>query len=135
LVGAHAHEKAQRLGSSEVTRAAAKINPPKSPLILQPIIDLIQYHVFCERIKIELDKTVNALLSAGVPTRMRFNAVGDCGEHVVTSISEVTGQKIGGDAILRIDERCYLRMKSYRFLLNQLMTDIHCGSRFFLLRL
>lgn len=105
LIRAHAHEKAQRLSTSEATHSAARTNPPKPPPILQPIIDLIQYQVFCERVKIELDKVVNALLSAGIPTRIRFNAVGDCGEEVVRSITEKTKQRIGGDATLRIDER------------------------------
>lgn len=105
LIRVHAHEKAQRLSTSEATRSAARTNPPKPPLILQPIIDLIQYQVFCERVKIELDKIVNALMSAGVPTRMRFNAVGDCGEEVVRLITEKTKQRIGGDATLRINER------------------------------
>jgi mediator of RNA polymerase II transcription subunit 17 len=52
-----------------------------------------------------MDKILTALTTAGIPARIRFNAVGDCGEEVVRLISEDTKQKIGGDAILRIDER------------------------------
>jgi mediator of RNA polymerase II transcription subunit 17 len=106
LIRAHAYEKAQRLDISAALRSVTRPpHPVQPPLILQPIIDLIQYQVFCERVKIELDKIMKALLSAGIPTIIRFNAVGDCGEYIVKLVTDNTTQRVGGDAMLRIDER------------------------------
>lgn len=46
-----------------------------------------------------------ALGAAGVPSSLRFNAVGDSGKELVQLLNEDSAQKIGGEAVLRIDNR------------------------------
>lgn len=77
----------------------------RPPPLLQPIIDLLQYQVFCERVKAEVDRMERALDVAGVPSSLRFNAVGESGKELVKLLDEVSVQKIGGEAVLRIDDR------------------------------
>jgi mediator of RNA polymerase II transcription subunit 17 len=73
---------------------------------LQPIIDLLQYQVFCDRIKVELDKMVSALLKAGIPSLLRFDVVGESGHQLVEHFAaKETARRIGGEALLRIDVR------------------------------
>ncbi|KAG6902224.1 hypothetical protein C0995_002856 [Termitomyces sp. Mi166 len=95
-------ELAQRLGSMGVGGVAKdNLHPPP---ILQPVIDLLQYQVFCERIKSEIDQMVAALSVAGIKSSLRFNPVGETGRQLVQLI-ENGGNVIGGEAVLRIDDR------------------------------
>jgi mediator of RNA polymerase II transcription subunit 17, fungi type len=57
-----------------------------------------------------MDQLVRALDHVGVPTRIRFRAVGDDGEELLANIIQV-GQtsRIGGDVTLRIDSSRSLR--------------------------
>ena len=105
LLRMHSHSKTQRLGSSGVVRAPgpSTIRPP--PPLLQPIIDLLQYQGFCERVKTEVHRMVKALSIAGVPCGLRINYVGESGRELVKLLDEDGTQKIGGEAILRIDNR------------------------------
>jgi len=104
LLRVHLHLKTQRLGTSGVVRATGPFNM-RPPLLLQPIIDLLQYQVFCERVKAEVDRMERALGVAGVPSGLRFNTIGESGKALVKLLNEDNAQKIGGEAILRIDDR------------------------------
>lgn len=110
LLRLHSHLKSQRLGTTGVVRAAGQTTrPPLPPPLLQPIIDLLQYQVFCERVKTEVDRVAKVLSAAGVPTSLRFNFVGETGKDLIGLLNEDNSQKTGGEAVLRIDDRCALR--------------------------
>ncbi|KAG1892399.1 subunit 17 of mediator complex-domain-containing protein [Suillus subluteus] len=99
LLSLHASQKSQRLSSAN-TQHPPSVFPNKAPL-LQPIIDLLQYQVFCDRIKVELDKMVSALLKAGIPSSLRFDAVGESGHQLVEHFAaNETARRIGGEALL-----------------------------------
>ena len=74
--------------------------------ILQPIIDILQYRVFCERVEMELNKTVNALNSAGVPSTLSFAGVGEAGQQLVLLLSGTGNKVVGGEAIIRMNNWC-----------------------------
>ena len=103
LLRSHTYARAQRLSNTAIVRAANIVVQP--PPILQPIIDLLQYEVFCDRVHTEITKVATALSETGVPARVRFGAVGDTGENLVRILSEEGINKIGGQVILRIDGR------------------------------
>ena len=103
LLRAHAHVKTQGIGRSGVSRPAATI---AAPPLLQPIVDLLQYRVFCDRVHIEVGKMARGLRDAGVPVKLRVNRVGESGEQLVGMLTKVDGQRnIGGETFLRIDNR------------------------------
>lgn len=79
--------------------------PPPPPPMLQPVIDILQYQVFCERIHTEVSTVVDALGQAGVPTQLRFEAVGGSGEEFIQQLRESKPKPIGGEALIRIDNR------------------------------
>lgn len=83
---------------------------PGPPPILQPIIDLLQYSVFCERVEEELGKAVKALRKAGVEGELRFSGVGEDGSTLVSLLNDDGPQRVGGEAVLRIDGRHYVRL-------------------------
>lgn len=107
LVRAHGYEKEKRLGGSETSR----VNLQKStaatqqPHILQKITDFTQYHVFCRRLKEELDKTVETLSEVGIKTLLRFNPAGESSHQIVKLLTENSDRRLGGDASLYMDER------------------------------
>jgi mediator of RNA polymerase II transcription subunit 17, fungi type len=78
------------------------------PLTLPPIIDLLQYIVFCRRIKAEIDEIAAALGQVGVQAMLRFNPIGELGKELVESLTSNRHQPIGGEAVLRIDNRCVM---------------------------
>lgn len=97
--------KLQRLGSTGIIRSPALPETTHAPSILRPIIDLIQYQVFCERIKSEIDKMVEALFMVGIPANLRFDPVGETGRDLVRFFDEDSSNVVGGEAVLRIDNR------------------------------
>lgn len=111
LLRAHAHVKSQRLGHAGILR------PPVSqvvlpPPILQPIVDLLQYRAFCERVHAEIHRLVDGLQAAGVPVRSRINRVGENGAQLVALLTRTDHQqRVGGETLLRIDNRCARRTK------------------------
>ncbi|GLB33862.1 putative subunit 17 of Mediator complex [Lyophyllum shimeji] len=109
LLGRHAHLKSRRLGTAGTSRASTDAFRSPPP-ILQPIIDLLQYQVFCERIKSEIDKMVAALSAAGIPASLRFDPVGETGRQLVQFLETGNGRVIGGEAVLRIDNRHTIRL-------------------------
>ena len=105
LLRAHAYVKTQRIGRSGVSRPGppATIAPPP---LLQPIVDLLQYRVFCDRVHIKVGKMARGLRDAGVPVKLRVNRVGESGEQLVDMLTKVDGQRnVGGETFLRIDNR------------------------------
>lgn len=97
----HSHLKTERLGSSGIARP---LNGRPTAL-LQPVIDLLQYQGFCERIKAEVNKMVRALDVTGLPCSLRITSVGENGRELVSLLNEDSTWTIGGEAILRIDDR------------------------------
>lgn len=98
---------------------------PTNPPLLQPVIDLLQYEVFCKRVHTEVHKVVKALGVAGVPCSIRFNSAGENGNELVNLLEDSGTQKVGGEAVLRIDER-YVDVDCDGYLLKRL----HAGIRF-----
>ncbi|KAH9482703.1 Mediator of RNA polymerase II transcription subunit 17 [Psilocybe cubensis] len=79
--------------------------PAASHSLLQPIIDMLQYQVFCERVELELRKAVQALNIAGIPSSLSFTAIGESGKILVSLLSEESKNKkeVGGEAVIRMD--------------------------------
>jgi mediator of RNA polymerase II transcription subunit 17 len=75
------------------------------PSILQPIIDVLQYQVFCQRILSEIQRSVNALNDACIPSTLSFTAVGESGERLVALLTGEGDRSVGGEAVIRIDNR------------------------------
>jgi mediator of RNA polymerase II transcription subunit 17 len=75
------------------------------PSILQPIIDILQYQVFCQRILSELRRAVNALNDACIPSTLSFTAVGESGERLISLLTKEGDKSVGGEAVIRIDNR------------------------------
>ena len=99
--------KNQRLGQTGLYRPT----PPSpalqpSPRVLQPVVDLLQYHVFCNRVHAEVYKVVHGLRAAGIPVKCRVNRVGENGEQLIRMLTSTEGpQRVGGETLLRIDNR------------------------------
>ena len=108
LVRGHGYEKAKRLGGSETSRVNLAKTPTttQQPRILQKITDFTQYHVFCRRLKEELDKTVETLSEVGIKALLRFNPAGESSQQIVKLLTENNDRRLGGDASLYMDERC-----------------------------
>ncbi|EKM59963.1 uncharacterized protein PHACADRAFT_250784 [Phanerochaete carnosa HHB-10118-sp] len=113
LLRAHNFIKQHRIGRTNALRNAPPqqqqqpVNPP--PLLL-PIVELLQYRVFCDRVHVEVGKMADGLAAAGVPVRLRANRVGENGEQLVAMLTKTDGpQTLGGETHLRIDHRHTLR--------------------------
>ncbi|KAG6828400.1 hypothetical protein H0H92_008142 [Tricholoma furcatifolium] len=103
LLRRHAFLQAQRLDPATFNHTSR--NHPHVPPLLRPIIDLLQYQVFCDRVKAEIDKMVTALSAVGIPSSLRFDSVGETGRQLVDYLLKNGDMAIGGEAVLRIDER------------------------------
>lgn len=108
LLRKHEYQKGVRL------KAIANFQPPPdekehpiSPPILQPIVDFLQYNLFCERLELELNKAASGLTAAGINTTVFFNGVGETGDELVKFISDIpqTISHISGEAVLTIADR------------------------------
>ncbi|EJD52537.1 hypothetical protein AURDEDRAFT_181116 [Auricularia subglabra TFB-10046 SS5] len=91
-------------------RLPTQAPPPTPPLILQPVIDLIQYRSFCDRVAGELRKVCLALHAVGVHARMRLTRVGESGNDLVKLLTEPGAGRIGGAATLRVAHRPTFRL-------------------------
>lgn len=103
LLSMHSYLKKSHLANIS-SRPADVVDYP-APRILQPIVDLLQYQVFCERVHVEMNYVVDALRKVGVPTLFQFDPVGENGEALVRALSEQGSCHVGGQALLRIDNR------------------------------
>ena len=93
------YTKSQRLGRTSTSEAAVP------PLTLQPIIDMLQYQMFCHRIRAEISKIMRPLSDAGVSTKLYFNAVGESAEELIAQLQPQGRLQITGECLLRIDNR------------------------------
>jgi mediator of RNA polymerase II transcription subunit 17, fungi type len=66
---------------------------------------MLQYRLFCSRVEMELKNMGQALSQAGVSSKVRFNAVGETGTQLVDFLRGEDHSRIGGDAVLRVDNR------------------------------
>ncbi|EIW61969.1 uncharacterized protein TRAVEDRAFT_44798 [Trametes versicolor FP-101664 SS1] len=109
LLRAHSVLKVQRLSRISIFRPG--IVPPavQPPPLLQPIIDILQYREFWERVRDEIDHVVKALRLAGVSARVHYDPVADSGEALGRSLQNEKMDPVGGEALLRIDDRHTLR--------------------------
>ncbi|KAI5893539.1 uncharacterized protein SCHCODRAFT_02501079 [Schizophyllum commune H4-8] len=82
-----------------------------APPILQPIIDLIQYAVFCDRIRGEMDRMARAVRAVGIPCGLRFDRVGELGVELTKMLGEeqVINRPVGGEGVLVVDNRHSIR--------------------------
>ncbi|KAJ6515843.1 subunit 17 of mediator complex-domain-containing protein [Mycena sanguinolenta] len=124
LLRVHGHAKRQRLGSIGVFRPPAASEGPAPPLLLRPVIDLLQYEVFLGRLHGEMHTMERALEAVGIMSALRFEAVGGTGQELVTLLDagddKESGkdardaakpqQALGGEAVLRIDARHTVRL-------------------------
>ncbi|KAH9844297.1 subunit 17 of mediator complex-domain-containing protein [Rhodofomes roseus] len=100
------YERIKRTGSFRMPAQAAIL---QTPPILQPIIDLLQYEVFCNRVRSEFERIVGALRCAGVPAKIHFEVMAGSGEEFVKLVTDNKPKPAGGEARLRIDNRQTLR--------------------------
>lgn len=112
LLRAHAHIRTRRLGHAGV----ARVGPPPAtdpPPLLAPIVNLLQYRVFCARVHAAVRQIVRGLRAAGIPTKLWLEPVGESGEKLVTMLSQAdVPQKVGGEASIRIDDRSVTSFRS-----------------------
>lgn len=76
--------------------------PDPPSMLLQPIIDALQYRVFCERVEAELRRTVNTLNAVGIPSTLSFTAITESGQKLVSILSEDSRKVVGGEAVIRV---------------------------------
>ncbi|KAJ7180114.1 subunit 17 of mediator complex-domain-containing protein [Mycena crocata] len=126
LLRLHAYTKRQRLGTAGVFRDAALTSssagpsagagpssnapPTTAPLLLRPVIDLLQYEVFCTRLRAEMERTVAGLHAVGIAAGLRFEPVGGTGGGLVGMLDGREDKPVGGEAVLRIDNRHTVRL-------------------------
>ncbi|KAK7061769.1 mediator of RNA polymerase II transcription subunit 17 [Favolaschia claudopus] len=131
LLRQHAHAKRRRLGTIGVMRApnapsAFDATPP--PLLLRPVIDLLQYEGFLKRLRAEMELLGEALRKVGIENALRFEGVGGTGVELVELLDPVEeregsggaamrerererqAQGLGGEAVIRIDARHTVRL-------------------------
>jgi hypothetical protein len=90
--------------------------------MLQPIIDLLQYQVFCRLVRSEVEKLTNSLCSAGIPAILRFDAVGEVGKDLLKFLEEELSTQLSGEAILRINDRSVVDLRyPTRHIINSLV--------------
>ena len=100
-----AHRVSKDLRLRRMTAAFALTPPPPPPPVLQPIIDLLQYREFWERVRDEIDRVVDALRAAGVRTKAHYDPVADGGDVLTRALLADKTSPVSGDALLRIDDR------------------------------
>jgi len=109
LIRTHIYHKSRRLSERRPHEVQV------TPRLLHPVVDLLQYMSFCERIRDEMSAVVRSLRAAGVPTKFRFHAVGDNCDNLLTDLAVVDmTTKIGGDVTIRIDDRYVSRSQLVR---------------------
>ncbi|TBU40113.1 subunit 17 of mediator complex-domain-containing protein [Dichomitus squalens] len=105
LSRAHRVSKSTRLNKASIAPVPIVQLPP----VLLPVIDILQYREFWERVRDEIDRVVAALRLAGVSTKVHYDPVADSGETLVANLLNDEPKPIGGDALLRLDDRHTLR--------------------------
>lgn len=109
LLRAHYYIRSERIKRTGSFRMPGHPGAIQTPPMLQPIIDLLQYEVFCDRVRAEFHRIVGALRRAGLPAKMHFEAMAGSGEEFVKLITDNKPKPVGGEARIRIDNRQTLR--------------------------
>ncbi|CAL1700709.1 unnamed protein product [Somion occarium] len=109
LLRAHSFLKSKRLGRVGIAHTLAPGPDSIPPPILQPVIDMLQYQAFCDRVYQEIDKVVQALHRAGVPTKVHLREIGESGAQLVSLLQNDDQIKVGGECLLRIEQRHTMR--------------------------
>lgn len=103
---------------------------PERPLLLHPIVELLQYRIFTDGVQQHLEAVAHGINEAGIPAKCRFLKIGETTDTLVRMLwenvsheearaKEKTGSKLGkdatkgklevtGEAILRLDDRYVL---------------------------
>ncbi|KAJ6539396.1 subunit 17 of mediator complex-domain-containing protein [Mycena capillaripes] len=110
LLRLHGHAKRQRLGTAGVFRPPSLSDAAQPPLLLRPVIDLLQYEVFCARLQAEMLAMSGALTAVGISSALRFEPVGGTGQGIVDLLDANDDKALGGEAVLRIDNRHTVRL-------------------------
>jgi mediator of RNA polymerase II transcription subunit 17 len=111
LLRQHRHRKIVRLGTVGILHTnPTNSNTAQRPPVLRPIIDFIQYQMFCSRLQTHLTQLSTALSEAQILCRLRFEPVGDMGRDLVSYLSAEGSTTLSGEAVLRVDHRYVLRL-------------------------
>ncbi|GJJ07541.1 hypothetical protein Clacol_001743 [Clathrus columnatus] len=97
------HVRHTRLSLSQEQHNRSR--PAQTPQLLLPVVNILQYKVFCQRIEKELRVMARMLTQAGVPNKIHFNPVGETGLQLVELLGAEERSRIGGDATLRVNKR------------------------------
>ncbi|KAI9508929.1 subunit 17 of mediator complex-domain-containing protein [Russula earlei] len=120
LLREHSRRRLTRIGAPEASAPRPHIDiafPPTSNLsLLQPVIDLLQYELFCVRVKAELNRIVEILRRVGVPVKFHFDAVGEDSTGILESLIGSGTGYISGVTTIRIDNRRLIRRSLSRTL-------------------
>lgn len=84
--------------------------PENTPTMLQPVVDALQYQIFCRKIRFELCRAVDGLNFAGIPSTLSFVAIAESGQQLVSLLSENESERVCGEAVIRIDNRSVLSL-------------------------
>lgn len=111
LLRRHSFVKQQRFSEATLlsTLTSASVRPPPPP-VLQPVVDLVQYEAFCDRVAHALHTVCAALWAAGVHARMRMTRVGERGADLVGLFDVQSPNAIGGKAVLVVAHRPTLHL-------------------------
>ncbi|KAF8621575.1 hypothetical protein AX15_007601 [Amanita polypyramis BW_CC] len=107
LLRRHGFLKMQRLKPG---REGGSADASRAPPILQLIIDLLQYQVFCRRIKVELDKMTRTLAIVGITSSLRFTPVGETGHDLLQYLDKSERKLMSGEAFILIGNRYGIRL-------------------------
>ncbi|KAJ7228621.1 subunit 17 of mediator complex-domain-containing protein [Mycena pura] len=110
LLRMHGHAKRVRLSGAGLFQPPGAPDAPPAPLLLRPVIDLLQYEVFCARVEAEISAARDALNAVGILATLRFVPVGGTGQALMELLDASEERVIGGEAVLRIDNRHTVRL-------------------------
>lgn len=105
LLRAHAFTRNQRLSLPSSYSTNKQRPSPVNPPLLLPVFNMLQYRLFCSRVEMELKHVDQAMSRAGVPSKVQFIAIGETGTQLVGYLQGEDRSRIGGDAILRVNNR------------------------------
>jgi len=77
-------------------------NHPQST-ILQPVVNILQYRVFCRRIHAKLASAARGLNDAGIVSKLDFTSVSETGEEILGLLDNDKGQVLTGEATININ--------------------------------
>ena len=72
--------------------------------ILQPVVNILQYRVFCRRIHSNLASAARGLSDAGIDSQLDFTAVSETGEEILGLLDNDKGQILTGEATINISD-------------------------------